>query len=900
MSDFKVRGGVLVKYRGSAKEVEVPIGITCIGYRAFEHNSSLLRVVIPEGVTCIKRSAFMFCDLEKIVLPKGIVRIGSSAFYGCSALTGVDIPDGVTSLEVDVFSGCSSLEEVTIPEGVTSIEQGAFYGCKSLREVAIPQGVERIGGGAFSGCSSLEDVTIPEGVTSIGRGAFSGCKSLREVAIPQGVESIGDYAFEDCESLQKITIPDGLKSMGKGMFIGCEGLRDIVIPDTARNFGKDAFGREIPKGLIPQARKLYHHMTSGDAVYYLVGSAANSIWETLDEDFQFEVTSSHLSKKNAKEFGWRIDENLAERFADRYIVSLAGKPTAKTCSAAAEFMVCFHNKIPDGKLREIYAGIQSAKRSDKAIAAIENCPELMKKLEVAVNYEPLVAENMVAIDPKIKRAVKGVLLSDGQGKCSPEAVQLLITLCAYPRNQAHTVRKRSKGYTLSWTAKKDDVAGEIASWLDADALSDCLEDLFFKKAIPEVLGALGRFGNDKAVVRIVDCIPDWDDWCKGGASGRKDIGIVRGALLLNDSVEAMKYCDSIGLLDQYASFRGTTADEMRDLQLSDFGFGKDAKKNINLGNKAITAIIGDDLNITLFDPETGKTMKSVPKRGTDPEVYEAAKNEFAQLKKDIRKVVKHRKELLFEDFLSGRGRDPEGWSNAYLENPVLQSVARLVVWQQGKNTFTVSGGKIIDSSGAEQALGKAKVKVAHPIDMSIEDVKAWRDYFARNGLKQPFEQVWERAVDGASIKPTRYINYPIPFYWFKGREKHGITVEDFDYHNEINIYLADCDADIDRLDWDRHCLEMNDRFQIREFKFKKYTRRVNHVVAYLDKVCLYPRIASGDMTVMNELDAASLADIIDYINIASDNDATELVAALLAYREEQFPEYGGIESLLLD
>ena len=54
------------------------------------------------------------------------------------------------------------------------------------------------------------------------------------------------------------------------------------------------------------------------------------------------------------------------------------------------------------------------------------------------------------------------------------------------------------------------------------------------------------------------------------------------------------------------------------------------------------------------------------------------------------------------------------------------------------------------------------------------------------------------------------------------------------------------------------------------------------------------------MTVMDELGGAMLADIIDYVRVASESNATELAAALLEYREEHFPEYGSVESLLLD
>ena len=319
-----------------------------------------------------------------------------------------------------------------------------------------------------------------------------------------------------------------------------------------------------------------------------------------------------------------------------------------------------------------------------------------------------------------------------------------------------------------------------------------------------------------------------------------------------------------------------------------------------IGCKTMTATIGEDLKISLFDDVAGKVVKSLPKRGVDPDVYERENARLSDVRKEVRETIRKRRELLLEDYLSGRVRDAKGWEKAYLDNPVLRSVARLVVWQQGKSTFTVSGTALIDSTGSPYGLTGEKVCVAHPLNMTKADVNAWRDYVARSGLKQPFEQVWEKVVDRKSIRSDRYAGTPIPFYRFKRREKHGITVTDSDYHNDIRIEFAGCTSKVERLDWRRHQIEMTDRFEIKEFGFSRYTRRVNHIVAYLDKICIYPRIAANDMSVMDEVADCTLAQIIDYIGVATEGGATELAAALLAYREERFPEYGSVDSLLLD
>lgn len=312
----------------------------------------------------------------------------------------------------------------------------------------------------------------------------------------------------------------------------------------------------------------------------------------------------------------------------------------------------------------------------------------------------------------------------------------------------------------------------------------------------------------------------------------------------------------------------------------------------------IEVTIGDDLKLRLYDTEKKKVVKSLPKRGVDPAVYEREKAKLDELKKSIDSTVKQRKKLLFEDFLSGRARDAQGWRDAYLGNPVLKGVARLIVWQQGDSTFTVLADGLIDSVGEQYELSEDDVLVAHPIEMTKADIEAWRDYYASRGLKQPFEQVWERAIDASTIEPGRYAGIPIPFYRFKGREKHGIRVVDREYHNDISISFAGCSATVKRLDWHRHRIEIDDRFEIEEISYYRFTRQVNHIIAYLDRCCLYPRIASNDLSVMDELEGVTLAQIIEYIDVASSGNATELAAELLEYRNERFPEYGSIDSLV--
>ena len=261
--------GVLIKYKGKAKEVVIPSSVTSIGDRAFFGCESLVSIVIPASVTSIGEEAFAGCSaLTSVAIPASVTSIGTWAFDGCSSLTSISIPDSVTSIGFLAFDGCASLSSMTVDsnnkvyfsENNCIIERKTntlVAGCKNS---VISSSVTSIGDLAFCGCSPLTSISIPASVTSIGEGTFAGCKSLASITvdsnnkiyrsennciierktnilivgcknsvIPSSVTSIGDWAFAWCSSLTSISIPASVTSIGEGIFVGCDSLSSMTV-----------------------------------------------------------------------------------------------------------------------------------------------------------------------------------------------------------------------------------------------------------------------------------------------------------------------------------------------------------------------------------------------------------------------------------------------------------------------------------------------------------------------------------------------------------------------------------------------------------------------------------------------------------------------------------------------
>ena len=446
-------------------------------------------------------------------------------------------------------------------------------------------------------------------------------------------------------------------------------------------------------------------------------------------------------------------------------------------------------------------------------------------------------------------------------------------------------------------------ADKVAEALDPESFGEMLDKLIGKD-MPSVYHTLvpyGRYASGKQISGLVARMNKWKKWNEYSATGRKSIIIARGAILLNDSREAMLFADKAGILDQYSRIRGLDTEVLRDSVMADFGLDKDGRKTFDLGNATVEASVNKELKLELYNINADKKIKSIPKRGADPEKYEKAKAEVADIKKNLKEIVKNRTNLLFNAFLSGKTRKADSWKSSYLNNFILHKVGELVVWNQKGDTFILTENGLIDCNGNEYGINdKDPIGVAHPMDMKNGEAKAWQRYFTSHGLKQPFEQVWEPVIDMDRFKPNRYEGRMIPFYKLQKNEKHGISVYDRDFHNEIDISFQDCDAIVERIDWARHQIDMDHRFEVKSITARRKTRVANHVIAYLDKITAIDRIIADDITFVETLHDCSLAQITDYINIANDNNATNVLAMLMDYKNTNYSDFDPMDEFVLD
>ena len=196
----------------------------------------------------------------------------------------------------------------------------------------------------------------------------------------------------------------------------------------------------------------------------------------------------------------------------------------------------------------------------------------------------------------------------------------------------------------------------------------------------------------------------------------------------------------------------------------------------------------------------------------------------------------------------------------------------------------------------------AKIRLAHPMEQSLVEVRAWQKYFTSHALKQPFLQIWEPVVNPKEIRPERYQGAVFSVYRFTGKEKHGIKSFDlYDYSTSFGFMLDGCRLEYTRsVERFRRGVTDDACYVLGLFSFSRYTRAVNHIVSLLDKWTAEDRIKKDDVSVAEILSLFTLAQIMEFIKLAQESNAVNVLALLLDYKNAHFADFDPMDEFTLE
>lgn|GEM_PF-1736606 len=885
-------------------------------------------VSIPEGVKAIGRGSLSYKCLTGVTFPESLKSIGASAFSRNPELTEIELPPCLETIGEGAFSSCRYLKHVRIPSSVQSISDSAFAECSEQFTAVFEKDPGKMALGkklfpqkaviSFDGFTpgSDQDFIVQSGVLTKYRGY------LNDLSIPEGVAEIGESALSPWfQKVRKVTLPDTVRNIHRNAFIvpllGDQQTR--VPPMRVQRMNGMPDQMSIPKGYFEQEKGSYD---TEMAILLLEGPWKQ---EATEDDYVSIVLRQ--SAKPLLDFCFEHFSKNPAGSVDRIAAAVAGISNVTTevrqaCERAAHLALENIRVLSPHQLGALYEAAKNAKATPalrllnqyapaenlkakssssapkaKAAGSEQQMSPLEEKLreEFSLYDLDMTLKTAVPIESYNKYCIfdnfdfSGVRYAGSDEEVSPYILKYVIAMYV---GQLESRPKR--GYMVCDRFEFDPEADRIAETFDGKAFQKLVEKI---ELCHETVAVKCRYGSEKEIIHIGAMIN------KGLRDRRDTFHIVAlEAILLSDTRRAMIIADENNLLGRYARMRHTKAEILRDTKILDFGFDPECARLFDTGGTTIKATLNRDMTMTLYDLQSQKEVRSLPKKGADPEKLQQATEELSDLKKNIRKIISNRRKELFPLFLSGGTVDLARWKRSYLGNPVFHRLAETIVWNQNGKSFILTEKGAVESDGAAYEIkNSGPIGIAHPLEMEQQDVLAWQKYITAQGIKQPFVQIWEPVPALYEIKPDRYKGCMIEYCRFLGREQHGIWVYDSDYHNDISIEFTDCHAEVKRIDWARHEISMDHRFEITSIKLKSIASRMsNHVIAYLDRITIYDRIRKDDLSVADNLHGSNIAQIMDYIRCAQEANAVNTLAALLDYREKLFPDFDPLADYTLE
>lgn len=194
-----------------------------------------------------------------------------------------------------------------------------------------------------------------------------------------------------------------------------------------------------------------------------------------------------------------------------------------------------------------------------------------------------------------------------------------------------------------------------------------------------------------------------------------------------------------------AAQMGIKPEDIEEAAIPDFGFTGSGKRNEQFGDYVVAMELKTN-GILLFQwsNKNGKSLKSTPTA-----VRRQYPEQLAQLKqsgKDSQKILMRVRERLDFTFKEKKTWQYSIWKKCYIDHPIQSIAGRTLIWlfefEDGFHSGIYIDGKIVDSNGfALKSLKRSlSVRLWHPLNSTVSEVRQWRKLIESRHLVQPFKQ----------------------------------------------------------------------------------------------------------------------------------------------------------------
>lgn len=694
----------------------------------------------------------------------------------------------------------------------------------------------------------------------------------------------------------EVKVPEGITKIKNSAFFGIKNI-DVILPSTIEKV-QIGYRDSVYYGEFRSRHVSYDiYKTMPEWSIGTIGTLSDEIATLLKQNWLNQMTERTWAvlylTQDSEKFREIFKEHMRgdpNAYLTAMIELIRGSVDGRTLTNAAYYAAENHGAIKRSLIEELYALVKlggEAGCAEEILKSVLFPKEIDPKSPYAWLYEKF-------DEPKLKKlyrdyggdtdALNSVLSVDGNNSVP----QIAVLAAVVPYLDFYDRKTRLKFFNPKVKILPD--SDRAAAMIKRCSIIDFITKNTDIKENTKWMFPYCRYASEGEIETLIEARKKC---ARGAGEPYYNFYLPSSALLLSDyyapRVEFFKGLNQ-GLdwgVREYAKLRGIPEDAV----LADIRLDEEGKVSYDLNGTAIAAVMTKDFHL----------LQTSEKNGILSGDFKLSKRIKADLKRKsvhLEQAVKIRTEALFKDFLSGRELDFEEWRRAVFAAAVNKRLAELIVWEQGGATFTVKDGKLIDSSRKEFALGDAPVKLAHPMEMSAEDIEAWRQYLKKESIKQPFVQIEEPAIDLTAVKAECYDNVCIPIGNFRNKGEHGI------FYHCSHIEFKDCTVKFTVNEKYRYYGGVrydDDADGIIVYKFEpiKYNRQANHIAALLNKWTAEELVKADDMRALDFIEDAGEEELSGYADTAIEHGAKNLTAKLLEMKRERFGEFGFMDEFSL-
>ena len=273
-----------------------------------------------------------------------------------------------------------------------------------------------------------------------------------------------------------------------------------------------------------------------------------------------------------------------------------------------------------------------------------------------------------------------------------------------------------------------------------------------------MLHAAGLFGDDRVVRSLAVNLETWASTGLGAraklaaealAAIGSDLALMHLSFLTKKKrVKAVAKVAETALT-RFAEANELSADELADRLVPDLGLDAKGALALDFGARSFRVGFDEELHPFVTD-EGGERLVSLPRANKNDDAAKAASAHelWAALKLEMKTLGAEQVRRLERAMVAGRSWSVPELRRYFFEHPLMQNLARRVVWivlyETPPRTFRVAeDGSLADADDAPFALPDvARVGIAHPIALrDAGTLERFRQLFSDYAIVQPFPQL---------------------------------------------------------------------------------------------------------------------------------------------------------------